>query len=274
MAVVRILENKMDVRKGGDECLFNGYLEDYLSIYEEDINPILKETFELIFKEDNNVKICVDLKLSINKEAISNQIIRYRDIFKLQGKPIVVPYILYEDKNKERGLILTKYDEYSYLFAKSYYYLMTEPGNEYNECKNELVCASSDSPEEISEVFKKLFLVSAGALQRSIDTTEISSYEELKDKAIKCSDELRASAFDRIAKLEDRTEVIYELITKWFLLKKLLYVQYMVNKDILNQVYEGNVKKQRNQAKINSELVRFISYSELYRYKEENEGGN
>ena len=50
-----------------------------------------------------------------------------------------------------------------------------------------------------------------------------------------------------------------------FLLKKVLYVQYMVNKNILNSVHEGNVKKQRNQAKLNADDILFMSYSEMWR---------
>ena len=39
----------------------------------------------------------------------------------------------------------------------------------------------------------------------------------------------------------------------------------MVNKNILNTVHEGNVKKQRNQAKVNADEVTFLSYSEMWR---------
>lgn len=59
--------------------------------------------------------------------------------------------------------------------------------------------------------------------------------------------------------------MIYSLVVRWFLLKKVVYVQYMVNKDMLQNVHEGNIKKQRNQAKINADEIPFISYSELWR---------
>jgi hypothetical protein len=39
----------------------------------------------------------------------------------------------------------------------------------------------------------------------------------------------------------------------------------MVNKNILNTVHEGNVKKQRNQAKLNADEITFMSYSEMWR---------
>ena len=48
--------------------------------------------------------------------------------------------------------------------------------------------------------------------------------------------------------------------------------QYMVNKDILNNVHEGNVKKQRNQAKLNADQVLFLSYSDMYRLGKDTEG--
>ena len=39
----------------------------------------------------------------------------------------------------------------------------------------------------------------------------------------------------------------------------------MVNKNILNSGHEGNVKKQRNQAKLNADEISFMSYSEMWR---------
>ena len=72
-------------------------------------------------------------------------------------------------------------------------------------------------------------------------------------------------AFDKLKDVEDKYEMIREYIVKWFLLKKVLYVQYMLNKDFLQNVHEGNVRKQRNQAKINADEIAFISYSSLWR---------
>ena len=85
------------------------------------------------------------------------------------------------------------------------------------------------------------------------------------------SEKIRENAVSVLAGLEDKTDAIYQMVVKWFLLKKVLYVQYMVNKDILNRVHEGNVKKQRNQAKLNSEEIKFMSFSELWRCTGENQ---
>ena len=46
MAICAILGQKIDSRKDGDDCLFNGYLEDYLSLRENEIDDNLKESFE------------------------------------------------------------------------------------------------------------------------------------------------------------------------------------------------------------------------------------
>ena len=88
MAIISILDKQLDSRKNGDDCAFNGYLEDYLNLGDEIGSP-LKEAFEQILEKDPEVKICVGLKSEINRDAISNQIIRYKDADKLMGKAMV-----------------------------------------------------------------------------------------------------------------------------------------------------------------------------------------
>ncbi len=39
----------------------------------------------------------------------------------------------------------------------------------------------------------------------------------------------------------------------------------MVNKNILSSIHENNIKKQRNQAKLNSEEIDILSFSEMWR---------
>lgn len=271
MAIISILDKQLDSRKNGDDCAFNGYLEDYLNLGDEIGSP-LKEAFEQILEKDPEVKICVGLKSEINRDAISNQIIRYKDVFKLMGKAMVYPYILYASKEgNDRALLVVPFSKYSFIYAKGYYYCMTEPGSQFIDCKNEIVAISSDKAEKITGAYAKLFEMKAGALQRSIDRESFHSYDELKADAIAAADQLKADAPAELEKLEDRTKEIYQLVIDWFLLKKVLYVQYMVNKDMLNTVHEGNVKKQRNQAKINADEINFMSFSELWRCGTQNE---
>lgn len=269
MSISTILGQQLDGRKNGNDCEFNGYLEDYLNLNEgEDskIEPILKEAFEAILAKDADVKICVGLASEINKDAISNQIIRYKDIFKLAGKALVYPYILYVKKDgEERALLIVPHAKYSYICAKGYYYCMTEPGSLFIDCKNEIVAISSNSAAKIADTYAKLFTMKAGALQRTVDRECFTNYEELKAEAIASSKELKEEACTRLVSTEDRTPLIYHYVLKWFLLKKVLYVQYMVNKNILTSAHEGNVKKQRNQAKLNADEIAFMSFSEMWR---------
>ena len=97
MAIYDILCEVKDVREADTGiCEFNGFLEDYLSIIEtaegkEDDYTILSQLFE----KDHNLKICANLRLNINKDAIANQIIRYKDSFKLPKGTIKCPYVVY-----------------------------------------------------------------------------------------------------------------------------------------------------------------------------------
>ena len=93
MPIFATLSQKLDSRKNGDDCNFNGYLEDYLNL-DAELDPVLREAFTEIQKDDPDTRICVGLRSEINNNAISNQIIRYKDIFKLEGKAMTFPYIL------------------------------------------------------------------------------------------------------------------------------------------------------------------------------------
>ena len=265
MAICNILDLQLDSRKNGEDCEFNGYLEDYMGV-DPELAPVLREAFAEILSQDADVKICVGLKSEINKDAISNQIIRYKDIFKLNGKVLTYPYILYTTKDSEdRALLVVPYSTYSFIYAKGLYYCMTEPGSPFIDCKNEIVAVTSDRADKIVGAYAKLFTMKAGALKRSTDHDFYRNYDELKDLAVKAAGELKAEAPAILSALEDRTAAIYRYVVNWFLLKKVLYVQYMVNKNILNSVHEGNVKKQRNQAKLNADDILFMSYSEMWR---------
>ncbi len=266
MAITAILSSKLDNRSNGDDCTFNGYLEDYLNMEDTDLDPVLREAFAGIQANAVDTRICVGLRSEINNDAISNQIIRYKDVFKLNGKPLIYPYILYVQKDEEeRALLVVPYTKYGFIKAKGLYYCMTEPGSEFIDCKNEIVAICSDKADEIVKAFSNLFSQRAGALQRGIDGHFFRNYEDLRTAAIAASEKIKKEAPAVLAALDDRTEQIYEYVVNWFLLKKVLYVQYMVNKNILNTVHEGNVKKQRNQAKLNADEITFMSYSEMWR---------
>ena len=96
MAIYDILSSQKDQRDGGSVCTFNGYLEDYLGMIEEDETKEKEtEVFRYLHSLDENLHICTDLHLDINRNAIANQIIRYKDAFKMPEGQICIPYIIY-----------------------------------------------------------------------------------------------------------------------------------------------------------------------------------
>ena len=270
MAVYSLLYEKKDLRKDSEDCDFNGFLEDYVGQDQVTVDPVIKEAFGMIMEKYPDVKICAGLKEPVSKEAISNQIIRYKDIFKLQGKPVVLPYMLYaKNGDEERAMMVVPYSEYSFIYAKGLYYCITEPGSEMIDCKNEIVAVTSDQPQVIADAFTSMFKQKCGALQRNLDSRYFRNYDELKEKVYAAAEELKAEAQTEMPGIVERNPKIYTYIIRWFLMKKVLYVQYMVNKNILNSVHEGNVRKQRNQAKVNADAIKFLSYSEMWRIPSE-----
>lgn len=265
MGVYQILKDVQDIRKEEGKCTFNGYLEDYLSSIEE-VECQAKNVLTKMFESDSDLKICVDLHIGINQSVVSNQIIRYKDAFKLKGEPLCIPYIIYGEKQgSERALMLMNGEDDDYLLAKGMYYCMTEPFSLFAECKNDIVAMLFEDEEEVLSVFSRLFTLKAGALQREIDRVHFANYEQLKQLALDKASALKESIIPALQAAEEKEDLIVNAVIQWFLLKKVVYVYYMVNKDILTRVHENNIKKQRNQAKVNADEVPFTSYSEMWR---------
>ena len=271
MAIYDILAAHRDQRDGGDICSFNGYLEDYLGIIEEDETK-KKETEvpRYLHTLDENLRVCTDLHLSINREAIANQIIRYKDAFKMPDGEICVPYIIYgKDENSQRASILLFGEREDYIFAKAYYYVISEPDNMYEGTRNEIISMVYD--EEMEDVFKETmerYFVKkekAGLVQRVADRRLFKDYDDMIALAKERGDQLQEEAKKELPTLgDDAQPAIYRYIMKWFLLKKFSYVQFMMDKRKLQDVFEGNVKKQRHGAKDRSDAISFISYREMW----------
>ena len=276
MAIYDILNEVEDIR--GNEkgiCTFNGYLEDYLSLLEEDSEKAeVHEVLERLFQEDQNLKIAVDLHLNINKDAIANQIIRYKDSFKLPHGTICVPYIVYgKFDDSQKAAILTIGDKEEYILAKALYYVMSEPENEYEGTRNEIIAISvnKDSIERMVESATSFFLKNfkAGIVQRRLDLKVFETYDEMYEVAKAIGAYQQDHLYEIIKESEHREATINNIIATWFLLKKFSYVQYMMDKNNLNKVHEGNVKRQRQVAKERCDAIGFVSYSELWKMAKE-----
>lgn len=262
MGIYELLSQAIDTRKGGNACDFNGYLEDYLEMVEEgsEISTLLHALFEA----DNDLKICVNYRIGLSENSISNLIIRYKDINKLDEKPLKCPYIVYTKKDgQEKAILLAS----EYIYAKGLYYCATESGSVFEGCKNDIIALDTKNVETVVGLLTKVFGNRAGYLQRDIDRKTYANYDVMFEHALSISENVRNTIFDTLKEVEDKSELIKQTVVNWFLLKKYVYVQYMVDKNLLTTRHEGNTKAQRNQAKQNADAIRFISMPELYKGK-------
>ena len=245
-----------------DHMEFNGYLEDYVSMA-EDLSMKWKEVLEEIVEIDPSIKIIVGLRLDINDEVVTNKIIRYKDAFKIKEKALYYPYILYgyTAKGEERAVILAE----EYIRAKALYFCISEPMGLLNEHRNALV---SCDREHLKDVIESLFAKDqkCGSVQRRLDSSLFPNYEAFEERVVEWSEEIRGSVSDQITGNRDRKEeIIKGTIVTWFLIKKVLYVQYMLDRMLLTQVHQGNIKEQRLMAKKHADHISFISMSELWK---------
>lgn len=261
MGVYELLVSKEDARKGSPLCTFNGYLEDYLQIIDEDHKDI--EILRSLFALDNDLRIIVDLQMGISHESISNQIIRYKDIFKLEDRAVVIPYVVYGKKeDTQKAMLLVDED---YIYAKGMYYSLTEPTSEFQAVKNDIVAMDMKDVSLIQNTYRKLYTRRAGQIQRELDQHHFHNYEEGYQHAIVLSEQVHQELVAKLPDLEEKEELIRKCIARWFLIKKFVYVQFMVDKEVLKNHFQNNVRAQRNQAKQNADSIRFVSISDMWR---------
>ena len=269
MAIYELLYDIKDQREADGICGFNGYLEDYLTTIENQSEDQRTMFFQSLLKKDEDLRICVDLKLNINRSAIANQIIRYKDAFKLPKGTICCPYIIYGTfGNEQKAIILTWGERASYIIAKALYFVISEPDNEYEGSRNEMIaCYAQANQTEIAETAMDRFFWNnekAGIVQRSLDAQIYSNYQEMYETALQLANYQIEHKDSLLAESEDSEETVNQMIAAWFLLKKFVYVQYMMDKKHLRE-HEDDVRKQRRYAKEKCDSIGFISYSELWK---------
>lgn len=256
----------LDQRKGNPNCEFNGFLEDYVASLEEDHPQI--QLFRKILEKDCDFRILVHYRFNINHELISNQIIRYKDIQKIPAYQFDLPYLIYgQNEDKELcGLILLEGKEDAYILAKGYYLALTEQGSILEAVKNQCVSCNTEHPN-LFKAMDKLHddHLKAGAVQRMLDSDIFCNYQDLLEVVQGVSIKVQNKVKDFIKSVENKEAVIYPAVVHWFLLKKMVYVHTMMNRNLLLQDCEGDVRKQRHLAKLNSDHVQFLMYSEMWR---------
>ena len=256
----------LDQRKGNPNCEFNGFLEDYVASLEED-HPQL-QLFRTILEKNCDFRILVHYRFNINHELISNQIIRYKDIQKIPAYQFDLPYLIYgQNEDKELcGLILLEGKEDAYILAKGYYLALTEQGSILEAVKNQCVSCNTEHPN-LLKAMDKLHddHLKAGAVQRMLDSDIFCNYQDLLEVVQGVSIKVQNKVKDFIKSVENKEAVIYPAVVHWFLLKNMVYVHTMMNRNLLLQDCEGDVRRQRHLAKLNSDHVQFLMYSEMWR---------
>ncbi len=274
MAIYELLSGVKDERTNNGICTFNGYLEDYLSVIEDEEANEMVSVFQALLDKDEDLHICVNLRLNINKDAIANQIIRYKDSFKLPHGTIRCPYILYGTfAEAQKAMILTSGEKEQYILAKALYYVMSEPENEYEGTRNEIIACNipAVNQETALDAVDRFFWrkEKAGIVQRRLDAKLFTGYEEMYETALHIASYQQEHLEELLIQSEDKEDTINQMIATWFLLKKFVYVQYMMDKNLLKLKHEGNVKHQRQAAKERCDAVGFVSYSELWKLVKE-----
>lgn len=266
MSITEQLQNVMDHRGDSIQSYFHGYLEDYIE--ELDIDNRLKETFGKIASAYPSIRVVVDYHFSINREVIANQIIRYKDAFKVPKRAWVCPFLLYGKTHDDSdfAIIITHDKEADYLIAKGIYYSLTEQGAIFADYRNNLVAMSSDEHEFTFERISQLIEQekTIGAIQRELDGMHFKNNEELVELAQNNARTIKADAIEALVDVSNKQAIIYQTITSWFLIKKMVYVQTMMDKDLFHHL-DSDIKKLRYQAKQNVDSLLFIPLSEMWR---------
>ena len=260
MEIFELLSEIPDGRNGEKRCDFNGFLEDYLSYLED---GALKDAFLALFEVDKDLRIIVGMRIGVNKDSISNSIIRYKDIFKLGDNALNIPYIVYSrHEEKEKALLLS---EEEYVYAKAYYYALTEPNSRFVDCKNDCVALDMSDKNRIVDTYKLLDEKKAGYVQRGLDKKYFENYLASYEHSLKLAEDIKENIYEKIELAEDKEKYINSCVERWFLIKKFVYVQFMIDKDALKNNFGSNIKLQRNKAKENADSIRFVSISEMWK---------
>lgn len=266
MSIVEIFSGILDKRSNSNQSFFNGYLEDYL--YEIEDDHVLKNRFTQIVEKYNDLKIVVDFRFSVNKDVIANQIIRYKDAFKVPKRAWVCPYLVYgkTDKEKDFVVIVNGENKQDYFTSKGIYYCLTEQNAILSDYRNNVLALSANEEHFNLEMIDQVIEdeKSIGFIQRELDQKMFENNADLKAQVQQLSDSIKEGVENNDPSSTSKQATIYHAIVSWFLLKKMLYVQTMVDKELQREL-DNDIKKVRHQAKENADSLVFIPLSEMWR---------
>ena len=120
---------------------FDGTLEDYLSSSKD---SVITKLLQELTPTTTSMRICTNLRFPITQN-ITNQLIRYKDSFKIPQPALLCPYILYEtQEDKKVAFILVANEELGYIYSKGLYYCLTEPDGLFDGSRNNMVALLVD----------------------------------------------------------------------------------------------------------------------------------
>ncbi len=245
---------------------YNGPLREYIESSENNY-PGYNELFERLLEVNNTLYVCAQLPVEINPKTISNQIIHYKDAFKIEHGSITVPLIIYWQSDEQDKAIL--FSDSSYIEAKGLYFCLTEPDADFGSCRNEVLALviGEEYSTDILKAFNEMNgnQRAVGAIQRYHDHKYLANVDDMKEKSVELAQSILDYAVDTLPTIEEKGALINQTIGRIFLIKKSVYVQYMMTKDILMNRHEGDVKKQRQFAKAYATEIPIISLSALWR---------
>ncbi len=268
MGVYDILEDKNT--NSYSKGQYNGLLQDFLQ-EEPEISSAFKEVFEHALEINKDLRIWANMPISVNQKTISNQIIRYKDAFKIPYGKLTVPAIIYwKTEDSQRAIVIS---DDNYIEAKGMYFAITEPETELVSFRNDMlaIVVNEDTLPEATKAFDEMLegKRAVGAIQRYYDHHFFRTVDEMKEKCIEIAQKKFDEAVAVLPEIEERNPIIYDVIGKVFLLKKALYVQYMMTKDLLMDRHEGDVRKQRQFAKAYCDEIPIVSFSAMWRLQKE-----
>lgn len=271
MSSVAILSEVLDSRKGGKTAKFNGFLEDYLNS-DAPIKDEVRESLQKVLEAYPDFRILTDFRFNVNKEAISNQIIRYKDVTKLPANYYDLAFILYGAINNKELCILVADGtrNVDYFLAKGMYYTLTEQYGILEDSRQEVIVLTMAHLDELTDVINQFNndpRLRVAPFQRRIDKKYFSNFEDLHNQVSEIATNIKDNVKEDLGIVKDRSVIIFRNIASWFLFKKLLYVSYMSNKDYLNNKAEGNMRQHRNNAKQIVDGIPFVAFSEMWRMK-------
>ena len=242
------------------KCDFNGYLEDYFEKLKP--NDIGYSTFKMFYEFNPKLKICINLHFDLAPHSLSNQIIHYKDADKLNKNAFVCPYLVYGnfDKRVKVWLLANNYP-----IAKGLYFALSEKDTLFADYRDDVLVCDLKQTTLIKSLVEQVHLHKAGYYQRIIDMKLIKDYDQLLSDAKCLSEQICHSIYATLNICGNKAKVIQKAVEQWFLLKKCVYVQYMVDKKMLLERHQGDTQSQRMQAKANADAIRIIAYASLWK---------